>query len=269
MALAETRTAAAPAETPHTVLEVKDIEKSFGAVEVLKKVALSVDAAQCYGLVGDNGAGKSTMLKILSGVHRPDAGEIRLEGRVVDFHGEIDARLAGVEMIFQDLALCEDLDAAANIFLGRETRRGASRWFSFLNHSQMRRKAEKVLASLGTVIPVDRRVQTLSGGERQLVAVARALEFNPKLLLMDEPTAALSVDKVGTLLGLIERLKQRGVAIILVSHRFTDLIQVCDSIGVLLHGRIVDEFAVAGQSVDSLTTRMVRHMSGIGLEESA
>ena len=246
------------------ILEIRDIQKSFGPVEVLKGVSLSVDAAHCYGLVGDNGAGKSTMLKILSGVHQPDGGEIRLEGHRVAFSTEIDARLAGVEMIFQDLALCEDLDAAANIFLGRERRRGSSRWFSFLDHKRMHREAEEVLESLGTVMPTDRQVQTLSGGERQLVAVARALEFEPKLLLMDEPTAALSVDKVGVLLGLIERLKKRGVAVILVSHRFTDLIQVCDNIGVLLHGTIVDEFAVSGQSVDALTTRMVRQMSGIG-----
>ena len=248
------------------ILEVSDIQKSFGAVDVLKGVSLSVDTAECYGLVGDNGAGKSTMLKILSGVHQPDAGEIRLLGNEAKFQGEIDARLAGIEMIFQDLALCEDLDATANIFLGRETRKKASRWFSRLDHQTMRVQARQVLASLGTEMPVDRRVRTLSGGERQMVAVARALEFRPKLLLMDEPTAALSVDKVAALLGLIERLKERGVAIILVSHRFTDLMQVCDTIGVLLHGKIVDEFAVAGQAVDALTTRMVRHMSGIGLE---
>lgn len=248
------------------ILEIEGIEKSFGPVEVLKGVSLSVDAAQCYGLVGDNGAGKSTILKILSGVHTPDAGEIRLEDRPVKFQREIDARLAGVEMIFQDLALCEDLDAAANIFLGRERRRGRSRWFSFLDHARMHKEAEEVLESLGSVMPTDRQVQTLSGGERQLVAVARALEFQPKLLLMDEPTAALSVDKVAVLMDLIERLKERGVAVILVSHRFTDLIQVCDNIGVLLHGQIVDEFPVAGQSVDDLTTRMVRQMSGIGMD---
>jgi len=245
------------------ILEIADITKSFGAVEVLKGVSLSVDAAQCYGLVGDNGAGKSTMLKILSGVHRPDSGEIRLEDEAVEFNAEIDARLAGIEMIFQDLALCDDLDATANIFLGRETRKGAGHLLSFLDHKAMRQQSEEVLASLGTVLPVDRRVQTLSGGERQLVAVARALEFQPKLLLMDEPTAALSVDKVDVLLGLIERLKDRGVAIVLVSHRFTDLIQVCDTIGILVHGEIVDEIPLTGQSVDHLTTRIVRTMSGM------
>ena len=250
------------------ILEVNDIRKSFGAVEVLDGVSLSVDAAHCYGLVGDNGAGKSTMLKILSGVHRPDAGEIRLAGSTVDFHTEIYARLAGVEMIFQDLALCEDLDSTANIFLGREMRKRRLGALAFLDHRRMRAQAREVLMSLGADMSVDRQVQSLSGGERQLVAVARALEFNPRLLLMDEPTAALSVDKVGTLLELIERLKQRGVAIILVSHRFTDLTQVCDTIGVLVHGRIVDEFSVAGQSADALTPRMVRLMSGVGLSQS-
>jgi simple sugar transport system ATP-binding protein len=203
------------------------------------------------------------MLKILSGVHRPDSGEIRLEDEAVEFNAEIDARLAGIEMIFQDLALCDDLDATANIFLGRERRKGAGHRLSFLDHKAMRQQSEEVLASLGTVLPVDRRVQTLSGGERQLVAVARALEFQPKLLLMDEPTAALSVDKVDVLLGLIERLKARGVAIVLVSHRFTDLMQVCDMIGILVHGEIVDEMSVSGHSVEDLTTRIVRTMSGM------
>ncbi len=248
------------------ILEISDIQKSFGAVDVLKCVSMSVDSAQCYGLVGDNGAGKSTVLKVLSGVHRPDSGEIQLEGQVVDFQSEIGARLAGIEMIFQDLALCEDLDATANIFLGRERRKTKSKRFGFLDHAEMRKQTAEVLSSLGTDMPVDRRVQTLSGGERQLVAVARALEFQPKLLLMDEPTAALSVDKVGVLLELIERLKERGVAIILVSHRFTDLIQVCDTVGVLVHGKIVDEFAVSGQTVDILTSRIVRQMSGIGID---
>jgi simple sugar transport system ATP-binding protein len=202
-------------------------------------------------------------------VHRPDSGEIRLEGRVTDFNAEIGARLAGIEMIFQDLALCEDLDATANIFLGRELRKSTVGRFGFLDHQGMQRQTEEVLASLGADLLVDQRVRTLSGGQRQLVAVARALEFQPKLLLMDEPTAALSVDKVGVLLELIERLKARGVAIVLVSHRFTDLIQVCDKVGVLVHGKIVDEFEVSGHSVDNLTTRIVRRMSGLDLDGEA
>ena len=270
-----------------SAIELSGIEKSFGPVEVLKGVSLSVPPAHCYGLVGDNGAGKSTLLKILSGVHPRDSGEIRVEGEPVDFHTAIDARLAGIEMIYQDLALAEDLDAASNIFLGRERHKGrrtdidptdihvsvtdamltglslAMRLIlpRTLDHKRMHAQAAEVLESVGSPVPTNRKVKALSGGERQLVAVARALEFNPRILLMDEPTAALSVEKVTVVNRLIARLKDRGVTMILVSHRFTDLIQVADTIGVLVHGKIVDEFDVAGQTMDDMTTRIVRLMS--------
>ena len=177
-------------------IELRDIEKSFGPVEVLKGVSLSVPSSRCYGLVGDNGAGKSTLLKILSGVHPRDAGEILVDGEPVDFHAAIDARIAGIEMIYQDLALAEDLDAASNIFLGRERQKGRGPGFRRLDHKRMHAEAAAVLESVGSPMPTDRKVKALSGGERQLVAVARALEFDPRILLMDEPTAALSVEKV-------------------------------------------------------------------------
>ncbi len=242
-------------------IELANIEKSFGPVEVLKGVSLSVPTSRCYGLVGDNGAGKSTLLKILSGVHPRDAGEIRVEGEPVDFNSAIDARLAGIEMIYQDLALAEDLDAASNIFLGRERHKGRGPGLKRLDHRRMHAEAAEVLESVGSPMPTNRKVKALSGGERQLVAVARALEFNPRILLMDEPTAALSVEKVNVVNRLIARLKDRGVTMILVSHRFTDLIQVADTIGVLVHGKIVDEFDVAEQTMDDMTTRIVRLMS--------
>ena len=243
-------------------IELRDVEKSFGPVEVLKGVSLSVARSHCYGLVGDNGAGKSTLLKILSGIHPADSGEIRVEGERVEFTNAIDARIAGIEMIYQDLALADELDAASNIFLGRERRKSRLPLLRTLDHAQMHQEAAEVLTSVGSTMPTDRQVKSLSGGERQLVAVARALEFNPRILLMDEPTAALSVEKVDVVNKLIERLKGRGVAMILVSHRFTDLIQVADTIGVLVHGTIVDEFDVAGQTMDGMTTRIVRLMSG-------
>ncbi len=242
-------------------IELRDIEKSFGPVEVLKGVSLTVAPSRCYGLVGDNGAGKSTLLKILSGVHPRDAGEILVEGEPVDFHTAIDARLAGIEMIYQDLALAEDLDAASNIFLGRERQKGRGPGFKRLDHKRMHLEAAEVLESVGSPLPTKRQVKALSGGERQLVAVARALEFNPRILLMDEPTAALSVEKVTVVNRLIARLKERGVSMILVSHRFTDLIQVADTIGVLVHGQIVDEFDAASHTMDEMTTRIVRLMS--------
>ena len=247
-------------------IELRDIEKSFGPVEVLKGVSLTVPPAQCYGLVGDNGAGKSTLLKILSGVHPRDSGEILVEGEPVDFHAAIDARIAGIEMIYQDLALAEELDAASNIFLGRERQKWRGPILRHLDHRRMHAEAAEVLESVGSPMPTDRKVKALSGGERQLVAVARALEFNPRILLMDEPTAALSVEKVTVVNRLIARLKDRGVSMILVSHRFTDLIQVADSIGVLVHGRIVEEFDVADQSMDDMTTRIVRLMSEAAVE---
>ena len=242
-------------------IELHDIEKSFGPVEVLKGVSLTVPPSRCYGLVGDNGAGKSTLLKILSGVHPRDAGEILVEGEPVDFNTAIDARLAGIEMIYQDLALAEDLDAASNIFLGRERQKGRGPGFKRLDHKRMHAEAAEVLESVGSPLPTKRQVKARSGGERQLVAVARALEFNPRILLMDEPTAALSVEKVTVVNRLIARLKDRGVSMILVSHRFTDLIQVADTIGVLVHGKIVDEFDAASHSMDDMTTRIVRLMS--------
>ena len=247
-------------------IELRDIEKSFGPVEVLKGVSLTVPPAQCYGLVGDNGAGKSTLLKILSGVHPRDSGEILVDGEPADFHTAIDARIAGIEMIYQDLALAEDLDAASNIFLGRERQKWRGPILRHLDHKRMHAEAAEVLESVGSPMPTDRQVKALSGGERQLVAVARALEFNPRILLMDEPTAALSVEKVSVVNRLIARLKRRGVSMILVSHRFTDLIQVADSIGVLVHGRIVEEFDVADQSMDDMTTRIVRLMSEAAVE---
>ena len=253
---------------PENALELVDVEKSFGPLDVLRGVSLSVPTAGCYGLVGDNGAGKSTLLKILSGVHPRGGGDIRIMGKPVDFQSALDARLAGIEMIYQDLALAEELDAASNVFLGREQHRG---WkyppFRWLDHKRMHGEAAAVLQSVGSKLSTDRQVKWLSGGERQLVAVARALEFNPSILLMDEPTAALSIEKVNEVNRLINRLKDRGVAMILVSHRFTDLIQVADTIGVLVHGRIVDEFEVAGQSTDEMTTRIVRLMGGADAEE--
>ena len=155
------------------ILEINDLTKSFGAVEVLKGVSMSVDSAQCYGLVGDNGAGKSTMLKVLSGVHRPDSGEIRLEDRVMDFNAEIGARLAGIEMIFQDLALCDDLDATANIFLGREQRKPTVGRFGFLDHQGMRKQTEEVLASLGA--PAERANTNTSAPAVPMTASGRRI----------------------------------------------------------------------------------------------
>jgi simple sugar transport system ATP-binding protein len=213
------------------------------------------------GLIGDNGAGKSTLVKILSGVYPPSTGTIRFAGRQVEFHSPLDARRSGIEMIYQDLALCEDLDVAANIFLGREIRRRVGP-LRLLDRVAMTAQAATMLAELGLAVEADREAGTLSGGERQMVAVARALQFEPRLLLMDEPTAALSAEKIRLLLNLVSGLKKRGVAILFVSHRFTDILHVCDRIVVVRQGEVVGQIAPHAQPPEHTMALMAEYMTG-------
>jgi simple sugar transport system ATP-binding protein len=222
------------------LLELNEVTKRFGPVEALRDVHFEIGEAQAVGLIGDNGAGKSTLVKILSGVYAPSSGEVRFDGRPIRFGSPLDARGAGIEMIYQDLALCGDLDVSANVFLGRELRARMGP-FKVLDRRRMRREAARVLAELGSGIDPNRIVDSLSGGERQLVAVARALQFEPRLFLMDEPTAALSAEKIHVLLNLVQQLKKRGVAILLISHRFTDILHVCERVIVLRQGTVVGE----------------------------
>jgi simple sugar transport system ATP-binding protein len=238
------------------------VSKRFGPVVALRDVNLTVGPAEAVGLIGDNGAGKSTLIKILSGVYAPSAGELRLDGARVDFRSPLDARRAGIEMIYQDLALCNDLDVAANIFLGRELRSPLIGRVRVLDRRAMAAEAARLLAELGLSIPPDRLVGSLSGGERQLVAVARALQFQPRLLLMDEPTAALSAEKIRVLLTLVAQLKERGVAILLVSHRFTDILHVCDRIVVMRQGTVVGEVEPHAQTPEHTMARMHELMTG-------
>ncbi len=243
------------------MLRIQALTKRFGPIEVLRGVNLRLREAECYGLVGDNGAGKSTLLKILSGVFPQDSGKIYLSGKESHFRNTLGARRAGIEMIYQDLALCEDLDAASNIFLGRELRRRVGPCL-FLDNDGMRREARAILKRLRCDFSPEQQVALLSGGQRQLVAVSRALGFEPRVMLMDEPTAALSAEKARVLLELVERLKEQGVSIMLVSHRFTDVLHVSDRIGVLTQGEIVGEMEVAGQSHEELSAKMLALMAG-------
>jgi ABC-type sugar transport system ATPase subunit len=247
------------------LLELRDVAKRFGPVEALRGVRLDVGDAEAVGLIGDNGAGKSTLVKILAGVYAPSAGEVRLDGRPVSFGSPLDARANGIEMIYQDLALCGDLDVAANVFLGRELRRRVGP-VTILDRRGMRREAARVLAELGSRIDPDRIVGSLSGGERQLVAVARALQFRPRLFLMDEPTAALSAEKIHVLLDLVRQLKERGVAILLVSHRFTDILHVCDRVVVLRHGELVGEVEPHAHPPEHTMALMHQLMTGERVE---
>jgi simple sugar transport system ATP-binding protein len=244
------------------LLELDGLSKDFGPVVAMRGVDLTVGVAEAVGLIGDNGAGKSTLIKILSGVYAPSAGELRLDGARVDFRSPLDARRSGIEMIYQDLALCNDLDVASNIFLGRELRVPLVGRIRVLDRRAMAVEAARLLAELGLSIPPDRLVGSLSGGERQLVAVARALQFQPRLLLMDEPTAALSAEKIRVLLTLVAQLKERGVAILLVSHRFTDILHVCDRIVVMRQGTVVGEVAPHAQTPEHTMARMHELMTG-------
>jgi simple sugar transport system ATP-binding protein len=243
------------------LLTVEEVSKTFGPVVALRDVTMSIGEAEAVGLIGDNGAGKSTLIKILSGVYAPSTGRLLLDGRIVDFHSPLDARRSGIEMIYQDLALCNDLDVTANIFLGRERRRRLG-FLTLLDRTAMVAETARILEELGIAIAPDREVGSLSGGERQMIAVARALQFQPRLLLMDEPTAALSAEKIRVLLALVDGLKARGVSVLLISHRFTDILHVCDRVVVVRQGAVVGEIEPHAQSTEQTMALMHGLMTG-------
>ncbi len=244
------------------LLQLEGVSRTFGNVVALRDVDMHIGAAEAVGLIGDNGAGKSTLVRILSGVHPPTSGVIRLDGEPVSFASPLDARRSGIEMIYQDLALCDDLDVTANVFLGREPKRRLVGPVRVLDRERMREETARMISELGLNIAPDRVVGALSGGERQMVAVARALQFQPRLLLMDEPTAALSAEKIRVLLGLVEGLKQRGVSILLISHRFTDILHVCDRIVVVRQGSVVGELMPHAQPAEHTMALMAELMTG-------
>src|SRR5689334_9064728 len=217
------------------ILELHDIYKSFGPVEVLKGVDFAVTPGRVTALVGDNGAGKSTMVKCISGTYTIDAGEYLFEGRPVTVHSPRDASALGIEIVYQDLALCDNLDIVQNMYLGREKRSGL-----VLDESSMEQSAEETLQSLSvrTVKSIRQKVASLSGGQRQTVAIARAVLWNSKLVILDEPTAALGVAQTEQVLNLVRRLADRGLAVILISHNMNDVLQVADDIAVLYLGRM-------------------------------
>jgi len=216
---------------------MKGISKSFGAVNALIDVSLRIFPGEVLGLVGDNSAGKSTLMKILTGAYHRDTGEVLIEGRPASFRTPHESRDAGIEMIYQDFALCGNLDVAQNIFLGRWPRRGA-----FVDRRRMYAEAGEVMQRLKVdVNSVFQKVESLSGGRQQSVAIARAISFEPKLIVLDEPTANLSVTATQRLLETMRELKAHGVAQIIISHRLTDIFEVGDRVMVLKRGQNVGE----------------------------
>jgi len=228
-------TADSPSAT-EPLLKVRGIEKHFGAVQALYAVDLDLPAGQVTALCGDNGAGKSVLTKCVSGVYHPDHGEIFWEGQPVRIHSTRDASRLGIETVYQDLALCDNLDIVQNMFLGRERIRGG-----LLDEDEMERAAAKTLASLRvtTVRSIRQPVASLSGGQRQSVAVAKAVMWNSKLVIMDEPTAALGVNQTRQVLDLVRRLRDRGLGVMVISHNLNDIFEVADRIAVLYLGRMV------------------------------
>ncbi len=221
-------------------VEMRGIRKSFGALDVLQGVDFSVGRGEVLGLVGDNGAGKSTLIKCIAGIHPADSGEFRFEGQPVHISGPKDAADLGIEVVYQDLALCDNLDVVENMYLGRELVDGARR----LDETAMEAKAQETLRSLSvtTVSSVRQTVAGLSGGQRQSVAVAKAVMWNSKLVILDEPTAALGVAQTRQVLELVKRLGEQGLAVVLISHNLHDIFEVADSITVLRLGQNVAEF---------------------------
>ncbi len=244
------------------VVEMRSIRKNFAAVQALRGVDLVLQKNEVLGLVGDNAAGKSTLMKVLSGAYIPDNGEILVEGNRVYMTDPLDARRLGIEMVYQDLALANNLDVTANVFLGREMVSAQLGPFRVLDSHHMEQEAQRLLDRLKIDIPSVRLlVERLSGGQRQAVAIARATAFDAKVIIMDEPTAALSVAAISKVLDLVRELKAQGASIIIISHRIEDIYSVSDRLMVMRQGRKVRDCRVEG-TIDEFRENVVAYMIG-------
>jgi simple sugar transport system ATP-binding protein len=234
------------------VLELTGIGKEFGAIRALHDVDMQVFPGEVVGLMGDNGAGKSTLVKIIAGNFRPTHGEIRFDGKAVHFTRPIDARAVGIEVVYQDLALADNLSASANVFLGRELMHKIGP-ISLLDHKAMAARALKLFGELRSETRPYDLVKQMSGGQRQAVAIARTRLSNAKLVMMDEPTAAISVRQVEQVLRLIHGLKEQGVAVMLISHRMPDVFAVCDRVVVMRRGEKRADKPISNTSPEEVT----------------
>jgi len=244
------------------IVEMRNIKKNFGGVQALRGVDLVLHHNEVLGLVGDNAAGKSTLMKILSGAYIPSEGEILIEGKKAHITNSWDAHRQGIEMVYQDLALANNLDVVANVFMGREAVSINLGPISVMDEHHMEQETQRLLDRLKIDISsVRSKVEKLSGGQRQAVAIARATAFDNKVTIMDEPTAALSVAAISKVLDLVRELKAQGSSIIIISHRLEDIYQVSDRMMVLRHGRKVCDTPVTGD-IDDFRERVVAYIIG-------
>jgi simple sugar transport system ATP-binding protein len=234
------------------ILELQHISKHFGAIEAVKDVSFSLNAGEVIGLMGDNGAGKSTLVKMIAGNFRPSSGSILMDGQEIVMHRPVEARQHGIEIVHQDLALCDNLTAAANVFLGRELRLGFGP-IKILDYATMYRRAGEIFTELKSETRPRDLVKKMSGGQRQAVAIARTRLSNAKIVLMDEPTAAISVRQVAEVLNLIRRLRDQGITVVLISHRMPDVFTVADRVIVMRRGTKVADKAIANSSPEEVT----------------
>jgi D-xylose transport system ATP-binding protein len=250
-------------ETP--ILQLRGISKSFGSVQALSDVDFDVRHGEVMALVGDNGAGKSTLIKCVAGIHSVDSGEILFEGKPVHIHGPKDAANLGIEVVYQDLALCDNLDVVQNMYMGREERD----WLWRLKEPVMEQRTAETLRSLSvtTIRSIRQPVASLSGGQRQSVAVAKAVQWNSKLVILDEPTAALGVAQTRQVLDLVKRLGDQGLAVVLISHNLHDVFEVATRITVLRLGRDVGvyerEQTTQQEIVQAITAGIPTKVAGI------
>jgi len=260
--------ASRPTEMSHSVdedakMSIEDVVKTFGRITALDSVSLDIEPGEIFALVGDNGAGKSTLMNVLSGVHAPSSGSVYVDGEPVEFSNPSDARASGIETVYQDLALMDDLDIATNIFMGQfPTKRFGP--FSFVDWDETLDRAEEIMMGrLDRDVDLNTEVEFLSGGQRQLVAIGRALAFDPEVIILDEPTSALSVDATRLVQRTIRRLsEEQGITIIIVSHNIESILGLADRIGVLYQGSLVDVLLPEETNIEALNDLMTTGQTG-------